>query len=193
MAFTNYETKEINCKVIYFGPTGSGKTENLRAIYKDSAAEVRSGLLELEKVASTTPFFDFLPLSLGHVRDYHLKLHLFTLPANPVYHSVTGTILKGIDGFVYVADSRIEAMAENIEGLDNVRKLLTESGYNVSELPRVLQYNKRDLEDTVPVDIMQQELNPAGLPDHQAIASQTKGTLETVQSMAKLVIKRLSN
>lgn len=192
MAFTNFDTKEINCKIVYFGAHGAGKTENLRSVYKSTSAEVKSGLLELEEAGGPTRFFDFLPISLGHVKDFHLKLHLFTLPTNSLYESVASVILKGVDGFVYVADSRVESMADNVEGLLAARRLLTEEGYNVADMPRVLQYNKRDLHDLVPLDVMRQELNPGNIPDHKAVATQGIGTMETLQSMAKLVLRKIA-
>lgn len=192
MAFTNFETKEINCKIIYFGPRGAGKTANLRAIYAGTSQDVRSGLLELENSTEPTKFFDFLPLSLGHVKEFHLKLHLFTLPTNPLYESVNSVILKGVDGFVFVADSRVEAMADNVESLKAARQLLTNAGINVAELPRVFQYNKRDLTDILPLEVLKQELNPSNVPDHKAVATESQGTMETLQSMAKLVLKQIA-
>jgi len=192
MAFTNFETKEINCKIIYFGPRGAGKTENLRSIYKNSSADVRNGLIELDEGQGATRFFDFLPLSMGQVRDFHLKLHLFTLPANPLYESVQSVILKGVDGFVFVADSRVEAMADNVDGMSAARRILAAQGYNVSDMPRVIQYNKRDLGDVLPLELLRQELNPGQLPDQKAIASQSIGTMETLQAMAKLVLKKIA-
>lgn len=192
MAFTNFDTKEINCKIIYCGSRGSGKTENLRSVYRSTSAEVKSGLLELEESSGPTKFFDFLPISLGHVKDFHLKLHLFTLPTNSLYESVTSVILKGVDGFVYVADSRVESMADNVEGLIAIRRMLTEEGYNVADMPRVIQYNKRDLHDLVPLDVLRQELNPGNVPDHKAVATQGIGTMETLQSMATLVLRKIA-
>jgi signal recognition particle receptor subunit beta len=192
MAFTNFDTKEINCKILYLGPRSAGKTENLRSIFKNTSAEVKSGLLELEEAGAQTRFFDFLPISLGHVRDFHLKLHLFTLPGNSLYESVASVILKGVDGFVYVADSRVESMADNVEGLVATRRMLTEEGYNVADMPRVIQYNKRDLHDLVPLEVLRQELNPGNLPDHKAVATQGVGTLETLQAMAKLVLRKIA-
>lgn len=192
MAFTNFDTKEINCKVIYFGARGAGKTENLRSLYANTAADVRSGMIELDEPTTATRFFDFLPISLGHVKDYHLKLHLFTLPANPLYESVSSVILKGVDGFVFVADSRVEAMADNVDGFSAARRFLAEEGYNVADLPRVIQYNKRDLEDVIPLDVLRQELNPGGVPDQEAVATRSLGTMETLQAMAKLVLKRIA-
>ena len=192
MAFTNFDTKEINCKIIYFGARGAGKTENLRSIYKNSSADVRSGLIELDEGQGPTRFFDFLPISMGQIRDFHLKIHLFTLPANPLYESVQSVILKGVDGFVFVADSRVEAMADNVDGMSSARRALAEQGYNVSDMPRVIQYNKRDLGDVLPLELMRAELNPGQLPDQKAIASQSIGTMETLQAMAKLVLKKIA-
>jgi len=192
MAFTNFDTKEINCKIIYFGPAGSGKTENLRSVFNNTSAEVRSGLLELEQPGGATKFFDFLPISLGHVKDFHLKLHLFTLPTNPLYESVASVILKGVDGFVFVADSRVEAMADNVDTMAAARRLLAEEGYNLADMPRVFQYNKRDLPEVVPLDILRHELNPGNAPDHKAVATQSVGTMETLQAMAKLVLRKIA-
>lgn len=192
MAFTNFDTKEINCKVLFLGPRGAGKTENLRSIYKNTSAEVRSGLLELEDASGPTKFFDFLPISLGPVKDFHIKLHLYTLPTNSLYDSVRTVILKGVDGFVFVADSRVEAMADNVEAMISARRLLTEEGYNVSDMPRVVQYNKRDLPDVLPLDILRQELNPGGVPDQKSVATQSVGTMETLQAMAKLILRKLA-
>ena len=192
MAFTNFETKEINCKIIYLGPRGAGKTANLKSIYGSTAIDARSGLIELEGGDGPTRFFDFLPISLGQVRDFHLKLHLFTLPVTSLYETVSSVILKGVDGFVFVADARVEAMADNVTALRDARRLLTDEGCNLADMPRVFQYNKTDLSDIFPVDILRAELNPGSLPDHKAIATQGIGTIETLQSMAKQVIKRLA-
>jgi len=193
MAFTNFETKEINCKIIYFGPHGAGKTENLRSIYSNTSAEIRSGLLELNESKGATQFFDFLPVSMGFVKDFHLKLHLFTLPTNSLYESVSSVILKGVDGFVFVADSRVESMVYNVDSLTAAKRKLTEEGYNIAEMPRVIQYNKRDMNDLLPIDVLRAELNPGGVPDHEAVAMNSIGTMETLQTMAKSVIKKISS
>lgn len=192
MAFTNFETREINCKVIYFGPRAAGKTENLRALLAATSPDIKNGLLQLDNSQSPTRFFDFLPVSVGKVKDFHLKIHLFTLPPNPLYESVSSVILKGVDGYVFVADSRIEAMADNIQSLDAARRLLTAEGYNVADMPKVIQYNKRDLPGLVPLETLRQELNAAGVPDQKAIASQGIGTLDTLQAMTKLIMQRIS-
>lgn len=192
MAFTNFETKEINCKIIYLGPSGAGKTANLRSIYHKTAADARSGMIELEGASGSTRFFDFLPVSMGRVRDFHLKLHLYTLPMISLYPSVSSVIFKGVDGFVFVADSRVEAMVDNLTALQEARRLFTDEGYNIVDMPRVIQYNKSDLKELVPLEILRAELNPASLPEQKAVASQGVGTMETLQLMANQVLKRLS-
>ena len=148
-------------------------------------------MLELAQDQSSTKFFDFLPISLRKVQDFHLKIHLFTLPVNSLYKSVNKVMLKGVDGFVFVADSRIEAMADNVEALAGARRMLTEVGYNIADMPRVFQYNKRDLDNIMPVEVMRQELNPGLAPDHDSVATERQGTIETLESMAKLVLQKL--
>lgn len=193
MAFTNFDTKEINCKIIYFGAPASGKTANLRSVYASTASEIRSGLMEFADTEPQTPFFDFLPVSLGQVKDFHLKMHLFTIPVNSLYKSVPSVILKGVDGVIFVADSRLEALADTLECFYGMRKILADEGYNAADLPRVFQYNKRDHEDIVPLDVMRAELNPGRLPDYEAVATRSIGTMETLHSMAKQVIQRLAH
>jgi mutual gliding-motility protein MglA len=193
MAFTNFDTKEINCKIIFFGCEGSGKTENLRSIYKSTSSDMQSGLLEFADQSMDKKFFDFLPVSLGYVNEFHVKLHLYTLPQNPLYETVVSTILKGIDGYVFVADSNFDAMGENVEALLNAKKILSEDGLNPNDLPAVFQYNKRDLQGAVSVEKLRQELNPLHCDDCEAVASQDKGTMETIQKMSKLVLRRLAN
>ena len=193
MAFTNFDTKEINCKIVYFGPKGAGKSTNFRSIYNSTASEVKGGLLELDAKDGEAKFFSFLPISMGHVKDFHLKIHLFILPQNKIYETVPSVILKGIDGYVFVADSRVEKMSENIESLLEAKKLLTREGHNAEDMPRVFQYNKRDLADIVALQVLKKELNSSNAPDHEAIANQSLGTLECLQSMAKQVIRKLAD
>lgn len=192
MAFTNFDTREINCKVLYVGPRGAGKTANLRSIYTNTSAEVKAGLMELDEGEGPTRFFDFLPVSVGQLRDFHIKLHLFTLPENALYESVNTVLLKGVDGIVFVADSTMERMPDNIASLGRARDLLAEAGLNPADLPMVIQYNKRDVPDALDVDVMRQELNPANLPEHESIATRHAGTMETLQLMAKSVLRRLA-
>lgn len=192
MAFTNFDTREIHCKIIYFGPGGAGKTLNLKSIYTSTASELKAGMIDLSEQGGPTPFFDFLPVSLGKIKDFHVKLHLYTMPGHKLYETLQHTLMKGLDAFVFVADSRIESMAENIESLAYVRRLLDSHGHSIGDTPRVIQYNKRDLKEVLPVEILREELNGSGYPDHEAIATKSIGTLETLQSVAKQIVKTLS-
>jgi signal recognition particle receptor subunit beta len=193
MAFTNFETKEINCKIVYFGPNEAGKLTNFRSIYAATSRQIKSDMLELGAKDGDSNFFSFLPISMGKVKDYHLKAHLFILPKHSLFETVPSVILKGLDGYVFVADSSVESMGANIESLLKTKKILSEEGYNLSDLPGVIQYNKRDQQDIVSVDIMREELNASGLIEIEAIASESIGTMETLQAMAKQVVNKLAD
>ena len=191
MAFTNFETKDSHCKVIYFGPMASGKSENLRSIFNQTSAEIKSGLLELQQEDGSTRYFDFLPLSVGQLGDFHVKLHLFTLPVSSLYQSTSSVILRGVDGFVFVADSRPECLVNNVTALNKCRKVLQDEGYNVADLPRVIQYNKRDLPGVFPTELLRRELNPSGYPDVEASAINNLGVMESLESIARQVMDKL--
>ncbi len=191
MAFTNFDTKEINCKIVYFGAKGSGKTSNLRSVLSLLSQEIKQGLFEIEEIG-VTPYFEFLPISLGMVKDYHIKMHLYTLPPFTLYDSVPSTILKGIDGWVYVCDSRISVLQENIGELQRVKRLLQDEGHNLGDLPCVMQFNKTDLAQRVPTVVLRRELNTFNVPDIEAVANQNIGTLETIQAMADLILDQLA-
>ena len=191
MAFTNFETKEINCKVLYFGPKAAGKSTNLNSIVVQSQNNLGEGLFELQQ--DLEPFFEFVPISLGHLRDFHVKLHIYTLPSNPLFETVNSVMLKGMDGFVYVFDSRFSAMYENLRHWEETRNLLRQESHNMLTIPRVLQYNKRDHPDAVPLHILKQELNPGGMTDIESSASESIGTLETVQKIAQKILDQLAD
>ena len=193
MAFTNFETKEIHCKVIYFGASGSGKTENLRSIFNQTSVDIKSGLLELHEQDGSTRYFDFLPLSIGQLGDFHIKLHLFTLPVSSLYHSTASVILRGVDGFVFVVDSRVESLVDNVKALNKCRKILQDEGYNVADIPRVIQYNKRDLPEILPISLLRPELNPTGSPEIEASATSNLGTVECLESIANQIMDRLEH
>lgn len=191
MAFTNFETKEIHCKIVYFGPKGSGKTENLRSIFNQTSSEIKSGLLELKQDDSSTRYFDFLPISVGQLGEFHIKMHLFTLPVSSLYESTASVILRGLDGFVFVADSRADCIVRNINALNKCKKILLAEGYNVADLPRVVQYNKRDLPDIFPIEILRQQLNPSGYPDVEASATNNLGITESLEAIAQQIMDKL--
>lgn len=191
MAFTNFETKEIHCKVIYFGPTSAGKTENLKSIFNQTSVEIKSGLLELQEQDGSTRYFDFLPLSIGQLGEFHIKMHLFTLPVSTLYQSTASVILRGVDGFIFVADSRAECLVDNVKALNNCRKALKDEGYSVSDMPKVIQYNKRDLPGIMSIDLLRKELNPSGDPDMEVSAKANVGIVECLESIARQIMDKL--
>src|SRR4026209_2484649 len=159
MTFINYASREINCKIVYYGPGLCGKTTNLQWIYDKVNPKSKGKLVSLATETERTLFFDFLPLELGTIRGFKTRFHLYTVPGQVFYDASRKLILKGADGVVFVADSQIERMEANIESLDNLRLNLTEQGYNLDKLPYVIQYNKRDLPNVAPVDELRQLLN----------------------------------
>src|SRR4030088_3365069 len=165
MTFINYASREINCKIVYYGPGLCGKTTNLQHIYDSTAAQARGKLISLATETDRTLFFDFMPLELGTVRGFKPRFHLYPVPGQVVYDASRKLILKGVDGVVFVADSQIERMEANIESLDNLRINLQEQGYNLDKLPYVVQYNKRDLPNSAPMDELKNLLNPTSAPE----------------------------
>src|SRR3954470_23884056 len=145
MSFINYNAKEIHCKVVYYGPSLGGKTTNLQWVYHRTAGPQKSDLYTLPTDVERTLFFDFLPLNVGEIRGFKTRFHLYTVPGQVVYDASRKLILKGLDGVVFVADSQSERMEENLTSMGNLKKNLEQQGYDISDIPLVLQYNKRDL------------------------------------------------
>jgi len=191
MSFINYSSREINCKIVYYGPGLCGKTTNLQYIYKKTNPDSKGKMISLATETERTLFFDFLPLALGEIRGFKTRFHLYTVPGQVFYDASRKLILKGVDGVVFVADSQIERMEANIESVENLRINLAEQGYNLDGIPYVVQYNKRDLPNVVPVDEMRNALNPRTVPDYEAVASEGTGVFDTLKSVAKLVIMEL--
>ncbi len=191
MSFINYSSREINCKIVYYGPGLCGKTTNLQYIYKKTNPEARGKMISLATETERTLFFDFLPLSLGQIRGFKTRFHLYTVPGQVFYDASRKLILKGVDGVVFVADSQIERMEANIESMENLEANLAEQGYDINKIPLVIQYNKRDLPNVAPVEEMREILNPRGVPDFEAVAIQGKGVFDTLKANAKLVLTNL--
>ncbi|MFO8057697.1 MAG: GTPase domain-containing protein [bacterium] len=191
MSFINYPSREINCKLVYYGPGLCGKTTNLQYIYDKTKQEAKGKMISLATETERTLFFDFLPLSLGEIRGFKTRFHLYTVPGQVFYDASRKLILKGVDGVVFVADSQVERMEANIESLENLRTNLTEHGYNLDELPYVVQYNKRDLPNAAPVEELKETCNPTGVPDFEAVAVTGEGVFDTLKALAKLVIQEL--
>ena len=188
MSFINYASREINCKIVYYGPGLCGKTTNLQFVYQKTAPDARGKMISLATETERTLFFDFLPLALGEIRGFKTRFHLYTVPGQVFYDASRKLILKGVDGVVFVADSQEERTDANIESLDNLRFNLREQGYDLDKLPYVVQYNKRDLPGVMPVEEMRRELNPTEVPDFEACATSGEGVFETLKAVAKLIL-----
>jgi signal recognition particle receptor subunit beta len=191
MSFINYSSREINCKIVYYGPGLCGKTTNLQYIYTKTNPDAKGKMISLATETERTLFFDFLPLSLGEIRGFKTRFHLYTVPGQVFYDASRKLILKGVDGVVFVADSQIERMEANLESLENLRVNLAEQGYDLDKVPFVIQYNKRDLPNAATLEELRRLLNPKGTPDFQATATNGNGVFETLKAIAKLVLNEL--
>jgi mutual gliding-motility protein MglA len=191
MSFINYLSREINCKIVYYGPGLCGKTTNLQFIYTKTNPEAKGKMISLATETERTLFFDFLPLALGEIRGFKTRFHLYTVPGQVFYDASRKLILKGVDGVVFVADSQIARMEANIESLENLRHNLAEQGYNLDTLPFVIQYNKRDMPSVASLEELRSTLNPGGVPEFEAVAATGQGVFETLKAVAKLVLTEL--
>lgn len=191
MTFINYASREINCKIVYYGPGLCGKTTNLQHIFESTAPQARGKLISLATETDRTLFFDFMPLELGTVRGFKTRFHLYTVPGQVFYDASRKLILKGVDGVVFVADSQEERMDANVESLYNLEENLQAQGYDLLKLPYVLQLNKRDLPNIVPVEDISMELRRKEEPVVEAVASNGAGVFDTLKAVAKQVLTEL--
>lgn len=191
MTFINYAAREINCKIVFYGPGLCGKTTNLQWIYDKTNPQAKGKLISLATETDRTLFFDFLPLDLGTVRGFKTRFHLYTVPGQVFYDASRKLILKGVDGVVFVADSQEARMEANAESLENLEKNLQEQGYDLKQIPYVLQFNKRDLPTAVPAAQMYERLNYKGEPTFEAVAMNGTGVFDTLKAVAKLVLTEL--
>ncbi len=191
MSFINYSSREINCKIVYYGPGLCGKTTNLQHIYSKTNPELKGKMISLATETERTLFFDFLPLALGQIRGFKTRFHLYTVPGQVFYDASRKLILKGVDGVVFVADSQVERMEANIESLDNLRVNLAEQGYDIEKVSCVIQYNKRDLPNAAALDEMRKLLNPGGLSEFEASATTGQGVFETLKAVARGILHDL--
>jgi len=191
MSFINYSAREINCKLVYYGPGLGGKTTNLQHIYRRVDPSAKGKLISLATETERTLFFDFMPLHLGEIRGFKVRLHLYTVPGQVFYDASRKLILKGADGVIFVADSQLERMESNIESLQNLEQNLGEQGLVLEKMPFVLQYNKRDLPNVVSIEDLQRALNTRNVPWFGAVASTGVGVFETLKAIAKMVLQEL--
>ena len=191
MPFINFPAREINCKLVYYGPGLGGKTANLQWIYDHTGAGLKGKMISLATETDRTLFFDFLPLDLGTVRGFKTRFHLYTVPGQVFYEASRKLILKGADGVVFVADSQEERMDANLETLENLQEHLKEHKLSFATIPYVLQLNKRDLPNILPVDELKKQLQAKGEPAVEAVAVTGQGVFETLKDLARLVLTEL--
>ena len=191
MTFINYASREINCKIVYYGPGLCGKTTNLQYIYDSTAPQAKGKLISLATETDRTLFFDFMPLELGTVRGFKTRFHLYTVPGQVYYDASRKLILKGVDGVVFVADSQEERMDANIESLYNLEENMQSQGYDLAQVPYVLQFNKRDLPNVCSIEELTAELQRKGEPTYEAVASKGIGVFDTLKAIAKQVLTEL--
>jgi len=191
MSFINYSSREINCKIVYYGPGLCGKTTNLQFIYSKTNPDLKGKMISLATETERTLFFDFLPLALGQIRGFKTRFHLYTVPGQVFYDASRKLILKGVDGVIFVADSQVERMEANIESLENLRINLAEQGADLDKTPYVVQYNKRDLPNAADLAEMRRLLNPTNVPEFEACAKSGTGVFETLKAVARSVLRDL--
>ena len=182
------DKKEINCKIVYYGPGLGGKTTNIQYIYQKTSSQNKGQMITLNTENERTLFFDFLPLDLGEIRGFKTRFHLYTVPGQVFYEASRKLILRGVDGLVFVADSQVERMEANLESFHGLERNLLDQGYDLAKVPMVMQWNKRDLPNIVPVEDLQMQLNKRKNPSFEAIASQGHGVFETLKMVSKSVL-----
>jgi hypothetical protein len=193
MSLVNYATREITCKIVYYGPGRSGKTTNLHYIYGQVPADRKGQMVSLATQTDRTLFFDFLPLDLGTISGFTTRFQLYTVPGQVYYQTTRRLVLQGADGVVFVADSQSRQLDENIESLQDLHANLAEHGVDARSIPLVLQYNKRDLPSglLLPVATLEDALNFRGVPSFEADALHGAGVFETLRSISELVLRKL--
>ena len=191
MTFINYAAREINCKIVYYGPGLGGKTTNIQWIHEKTRPDAKGKLISLATETDRTLFFDFLPIELGTIRGFRTRFHLYTVPGQVFYDASRKLILKGVDGVVFVADSQEMRRDANIESVENLKSNLRDNGYDLATLPYVLQLNKRDLPAALPVDRLESDLKLGTEPTFEAVAVRGVGVFDTLKAVIRLVLNDL--
>ena len=193
MALINYASREINAKIVYYGPGLGGKTTNIKYIYTKLNPAIKGKLISLATELDRTLFFDFLPVDLGTIRGFKTRFHLYTVPGQVFYNASRKLILKGVDGIIFVADSQIERYDENILSFENMQENLETYNLSLTRIPLVIQYNKRDLPNITPVEELQKILNPQSKYSYfESVATQGIGVFETLKEVCRYVLKALA-
>ena len=188
MSFVNYHTKEINCKIVYYGAGLSGKTTNVKYIYQKTSGHLKNKLVKLDTDNERTLFFDFLPLELDEIRGFKTRFHLYTVPGQTFYQASRKLILRGVDGVIFVADSQVDLMEANLESVECLQQNLNEQGHDMAAIPLVFQWNKRDLPNAVPVTELSAKINRWDSPEFKACAIKGEGVFETLKTISKRVL-----
>jgi signal recognition particle receptor subunit beta len=191
MSFINYAAKEINCKIVYYGPGLGGKTTNLQYIYNTTQENQKGKMISLTGDTERTLFFDFLPLNIGEIRGFKTRFHLYTVPGQHFYDASRKLVLKGVDGIVFVADSQVEKMEDNLTSLKSLDLNLKEQGYDLHHIPFVFQFNKRDADNPVPLRVLHEQLNHFGAEEIEAKAITGEGVFDTLKAISKQVLRSL--
>jgi signal recognition particle receptor subunit beta len=192
MSMINYASREINCKIVYYGTGLGGKTTNLEYIYSRVNPDTKGKMISLATESERTLFFDFLPIDLGEVRGFKTRFHLYTVPGQVYYNASRRLILKGVDGIVFVADSQASRAEANIESMHNLYENLETYGYDLESIPFAIQFNKRDMPNILSVEELRAQINPMGVPDFEGTAIEGQGVFETLSCVSKLVVESLS-
>jgi signal recognition particle receptor subunit beta len=192
MSMINYASREINCKIVYYGTGLGGKTTNLEYIYSRVNPDTKGKMISLATETERTLFFDFLPIDLGEVKGFKTRFHLYTVPGQVYYNASRRLILKGVDGLVFVADSQASRAEANIESMHNLYENLETYGYDLESIPFAIQYNKRDMPNIMSPEDLRAQINPMGVPDFEGVAIDGAGVFETLSCVSKLVIETLS-
>lgn len=190
MVSINYATREVSCKIVYYGPGLSGKTTNLQYVHRKVPSETKGKLISLATDSDRTLYFDFLPINIGTINGFAAKFQLYTVPGQVYYNATRKLVLRGVDGLVFVADSQADKMDENIESLTNLKENLTEYGYQLEDIPTVIQYNKQDLRGVLSPEQMQSALNPNSWPEFKASATEGFGVFDTLKCILRLVLEK---
>ena len=192
MPLVQYAAREILCKIVYYGPARSGKTTNLQWVHRSLPSGRRSDMVSLATENDRTLFFDFLPLDLGEISGFRTRLQLYTVPGQVYYNATRKLVLRGADGVVFVADSQPDRCDDNLESLRNLQENMLEHGFDLRDLPLVIQYNKQDLDDAVPAASLDDALNFRDVPAHPASAIRGEGVVRTLRSVSELVLRSVS-
>ncbi len=192
MVQINFALKEVNCKIVYYGPGMSGKTTNLEVVHQKAPEENKGELTSISTDGDRTLFFDFMPLDLGKIAGMQTKFQLYTVPGQVYYNSTRKLVLQGVDGVIFVADSDPEKIQENIESYENLCENLAEYGKAIEDLPHVIQYNKRDLPNAMSVEELDRQMNRYGVPTFEAVARTGEGVFPTLKTLAGMVLESIN-